>query len=301
MSEAASNSANAAQIEAWNGVAGETWARFQAQLDRQIRPLGLEAMRALKPAPGETILDVGCGCGETSVELASRVGASGAVVGADISIPMLKAARARAVPSRAATPEFRQADVQTAMLAEGVFDAVFSRFGVMFFSDPVAAFSNLRKGMKPEGRLAFVCWRGFEENLWMRVPMEAALPLLPPSPPLDPKAPGPFAFADPDRVRSILEAAGFSDISLDAYQTVIGGSNLDQTVDLALRVGPLGAILREQTHLAGSVAAAVGAALLAYEASGEVLMPASVWIVQARAGSLAPPGAGSAADPQIIP
>ena len=240
-------------------------------------------MRALDPAPGERILDVGCGCGQTSLELATRVTATGAVFGADISLPMLEVARARPVPNGAATPDFRQVDAQSGKLGEGAFDAVFSRFGVMFFSDPVAAFSNLRKALKPDGRMAFVCWRPFQENLWMRAPMEAAQPFLPPSPPMDPTAPGPFAFADADRVRKVLADAGFSDVTLHAFNASIGGSSLDQTVDLAFRVGPLGAILREQPELAPTVAGAVRSALAPYETPSGVLMPAAVWIVQARA------------------
>ena len=283
MTENPSSSDNAAQIDYWNATAGQTWARFQEQLDRQIEPLGLEAMRALDPAPGERILDVGCGCGQTSLELATRVTATGAVFGADISLPMLEVARARPVPNGAATPDFRQVDAQSGKLGEGAFDAVFSRFGVMFFSDPVAAFSNLRKALKPDGRMAFVCWRPFQENLWMRAPMEAAQPFLPPSPPMDPTAPGPFAFADADRVRKVLADAGFSDVTLHAFNASIGGSSLDQTVDLAFRVGPLGAILREQPELAPTVAGAVRSALAPYETPSGVLMPAAVWIVQARA------------------
>ena len=286
MTENASSSDNAAQIDYWNATAGQTWARFQEQLDRQIEPLGLEAMRALAPAPGERVLDVGCGCGQTSLELATRVTGSGAVIGADISVPMLEVARARLVPTGAATPDFRQIDAQTGDLGEGAFDAVFSRFGVMFFGDPVAAFSNLRKALKPEGRMAFVCWRPFQENLWMRAPMEAAQPFLPPSPPMDPSAPGPFAFADADRVRSILADAGFSDVTLHAFNTSIGGSSVEQTVDLAFRVGPLGAVLREKPELAPTVAGAVRSALAPYETPAGVLMPAAVWIVQAHANSL---------------
>ena len=285
MTENRTSSDNAAQIDYWNATAGQTWARFQAQLDRQIEPLGMEAMRALAPVGGERILDVGCGCGQTSLELATLVTASGAVIGADISAPMLEVARSRLVPAGAATPNFQQVDAQSGELGEGVFDAVFSRFGVMFFSDPIAAFSNLRKALKPDGRLAFVCWRPFQENLWMRTPMEAAQPFLPPTPPMDPTSPGPFAFADADRVRSILADAGFSDVTLHAFDTSIGGSNLDQTVDLAFRVGPLGAILREQPELAPTVAGAVRSALAPYETPSGVLMPAAVWIVQALANN----------------
>lgn len=283
MTEIFSTSENAAQVDYWNATAGQTWARFQEQLDRQIEPLGLEAMRALAPAVGERILDVGCGCGQTSLELATRVTASGGVIGADISLPMLEVARSRLVPPGAAKPDFRQVDAQSGELGEGSFDAVFSRFGVMFFSDPIAAFSNLRKALKPEGRLTFVCWRLFQENLWMRAPMEAAQPFLPPTQPIDPMSPGPFAFADADRVRSVLADAGFSEVTLHAFNTSIGGSNLEQTVDLAFRVGPLGSALREQPNLAPTVTGAVRSALAAYETPSGVLMPAAVWIVQARA------------------
>ena len=282
MTENASASANAAQIDYWNATAGQTWARFQEQLDRQIEPLGLEAMRALAPKSGERILDVGCGCGQTSLELATRVTATGAVTGADISVPMLEVARKRVVPPGAATPQFRQVDAQTGDLGEGVFNAVFSRFGVMFFANPVAAFTNLRKALKPDGRLAFVCWRPFQENIWMRAPMEAAQSFLPPAAPMDPLAPGPFAFADPDRPRGILADAGFTNIKVQAFNTSIGGSSVDQTVELAFRVGPLGAALRENPDRATAVGDAVRQAVSEYETPGGVLMPAAVWIVQAQ-------------------
>ena len=229
------------------------------------------------------MLDVGCGCGQTTFELAARVGVAGHVTGVDISAPMLAVAKTRSVPTDAARPEFLQLDAQTADLGHGVYDAIFSRFGVMFFSDPIEAFANLRRALKPDGRLAFVCWRPFQENLWMRAPMEAALPFLTPPMPTDPLAPGPFAFASADRVRSILSEAGFAEVTLHAFNTSIGGSSLDQTVDLAFRVGPLGAALRQEPELAPTVAAAVRAAVSVYETPSGVLMPAAVWIVRAQA------------------
>ncbi len=283
MSEVPAGGDNAEQIDYWNAAAGQTWARLQDKLDRQIEPLGLEAIRALAPMADERILDVGCGCGQTTFELAARVGVSGHVTGLDISTPMLAVARARSVPVNAAPPGFLQLDAQTADLGQGVYDAIFSRFGVMFFSDPTAAFANLRRALKPHGRLAFVCWRPFQENLWMSAPMEAAAPFLPPSTPVDPLAPGPFAFASADRVRTILSDAGFAEITLHAFNTSIGGSSLDQTVDLAFRVGPLGAALREKPDLAPAVAEAVKAAVSGYETPSGVLMPAAVWIVSAQA------------------
>ncbi|MBU4433558.1 MAG: methyltransferase domain-containing protein [Alphaproteobacteria bacterium] len=281
MTQTPSPAANAAQIDYWNATAGRIWAQFQEHLDRQIAPLGLEALRVLAPRAGERILDVGCGCGQTTLDLAARVGSEGQVTGVDISEPMLAVARARPAPAGAAQPAFLDCDAQTADLGEGVLDAVFSRFGVMFFSDPPTAFANLRKALKPGGRLTFVCWRPYPENPWMRAPMEAAQPFLPPIPPADPTAPGPFAFADPQRVQSILQAAGFEDIRIRPFDAMIGGGSIDETLDLTFRVGPLGAALREAPHLAPTVREAVRARLSDFATAEGVLMPAAVWIVQA--------------------
>ena len=278
-------SANGAQIDYWNETAGEIWARYQAQLDRQIEPLGNEAMRVLAAQPGERVLDVGCGCGQTTVALAQQVGPSGTVIGVDISAPMLNVARARTVPDGASDPQFVEADAQGAALGEAVFDAIFSRFGVMFFSDPTAAFTNLRRALKPTGRLTFVCWRPYQENLWMRLPMDAAQPFLPTPKPSDPTAPGPFAFSDDDRVRAILADAGFSDVTITPFNRLIGGGSLEQTLDLTFRVGPLGAALRAHPELAAGVEDAVKTVLADYETPDGVLMPAAVWIVEAHAVS----------------
>ena len=273
---------NAAQIDYWNAVAGETWARFQDQLDRQIESLGDRAAKALEPRAGERLLDIGCGCGQTSVALARRVGPDGAVLGVDISKPMLDVARARPVPVGAATPAFARVDAQTGELGVAAFDAAFSRFGVMFFADPTAAFANIRHALKPGGRLAFVCWRPFAQNLWMRLPMEAAAPFLPPAPPMDPFAPGPFAFADSQRVRAILTDAGWGSIDVDPFDALIGGGTVDEALNLAFRVGPLGAALRDNPGSVEAVTDAVRAVLTAHHTPRGVLMPAAVWVVSAR-------------------
>jgi SAM-dependent methyltransferase len=275
---------NAAQIDYWNAQAGETWARFQAQLDRQIEPLGLEAVRALNPGAGERVIDIGCGCGQTTMTLAERVGGRGAVVGVDISRPMLGVARARPLPAGAAQPDFREADAQSADLGKAAFDAAFSRFGVMFFSDPTAAFTNIRAALKPSGRLGFVCWRTYAENPWMRVPMEAAEPLLGSPPPADPTAPGPFAFADAERVRRVLGDAGFTAIAIDPYDAKIGGGDIEETVSLTFRVGPLGRALAENRDKIPAVADAVREAVRPFDSPNGVMMPAAVWIVRANAG-----------------
>jgi SAM-dependent methyltransferase len=275
--------ANAAQVDYWNAVAGETWSKEQDRLDRQLDPLGREALAALAPLPGEAVLDIGCGCGQTSLELAQAVGPAGHVTAVDVSAPMLAVARGRPTPSEAAGVTWREADAQTAAFGPDRFNAVFSRFGVMFFADPARAFGNIRAGVKRGGRLAFVCWRPLAENLWMRGPMEAAADLLPPPTPPVPNAPGPFAFADPESVRKILSSAGWSDIALRPHDALIGAGDLEDSLALALKVGPLGAALRESPELAPSVVARVRAYLAGHEGPDGVRLPGAVWIVTARA------------------
>jgi SAM-dependent methyltransferase len=274
-------SSNIAQIEYWNTKAGETWAKFQQALDRQIETLGLAAMDTLRPEKGEHIIDIGCGCGQTSLDLGSRVGAGGSVVGVDISKPMFEVARSRPRSAPNLRVTFEQLDAQSDDLGHGRFDAAYSRFGVMFFSDPVAAFANIRQSLKTNGRLVFVCWRPLSQNPWMRAPLEAASPFLPPAAPPDPMAPGPFALADAGRVQSILAAAGFGSMQVNPFDAAIGGANLHQTLQLALNVGPLGAALRENPERAETVANAVRDLLSKYATPNGVVMPAAVWIVAA--------------------
>jgi SAM-dependent methyltransferase len=169
MSQTAASS-NTAQIDYWNSSAGETWAQFQEPLDRQIEPLGLAAIDVLKPREGQHIIDIGCGCGQTTLSLASRVGVTGSVMGVDISKPMLEVASRRPKPAPNLPVIFRQLDAQTDDLGRNLFDAAFSRFGVMFFSEPATGFANIRTSLKPRGRLVFVCWRALSENPWMEVP-----------------------------------------------------------------------------------------------------------------------------------
>lgn len=271
--------ANAQQIAYWNEQAGPTWAALQGPLDRQLAPLGRRAMAELELGPGRRVLDIGCGSGETTLMLADT-GAE--AVGADISRPMLAVARGR-VGDRS-NVSFLEADAQTYAFEPASFDAIFSRFGVMFFADPEAAFANLRRALKPGGRMAFVCWRAPSENPIMTLPMAAAAPHLPPpAPPSPPGSPGPFAFADPDRVRAILGGAGFTDISLTLHNEKIGGGDLETVLDLSLKVGPLGAMLRENPESAEAAVASVRAALAAHEGPDGVKLDSATWIVTAKA------------------
>lgn len=271
---------NEAQIDYWNREAGETWARYHDRLHRQIEPLGHRALEILAARPGERILDVGCGCGQTSRALAEAVAPSGEVVGVDVSRPMLAVAREEA--AGLAGLSFIEADAATAHF-DKAFDAGFSRFGVMFFEEPVPAFANIRAALKPGGRLVFVCWQGLEKNDWMRVPLMAAMPHLPPLPVPDPHAPGPFALADRERLQAILEGAGFGDVRIVPHEQPIGGQGLEDTLDLTFRVGPLGAMIREKPELRTAVEGAVRAALEAQaDSTGAVWMTGAVWLVSAQ-------------------
>jgi len=272
--------ANAQQVEYWNEAAGPTWAELQPALDRQLQPLGRRAMAELDLGPGKRVLDIGCGAGETSLALAA---AGAEVTGVDISRPLLEIARRRTAGRDGLA--FIEADAQTYAFAPGGFDAVFSRFGVMFFADPPAAFANIRKGVKPGGRLAFVCWRTMLENPVISLAMQAALPHLdvPPPPSPEPGAPGPFAFADPERVKSILGAAGFKDVAVTPHDEAVGPGDLDTTLGLALRVGPLGALLRENPGQRDAALAAVRAALAPHDGPDGVKLASATWIVTATA------------------
>ena len=275
---------NTDQIAYWNADAGETWAALQEHMDAQLERHGLRAMEALAPAPGEHILDVGCGSGQTSLALGLATGRSGTVVGLDISRPLLHVARRRAAESGAANVSFVEADAQAYAFAPATFDAVFSRFGVMFFADPPAAFANIRRALKPGGRLAFVCWRTPADNMFMTLPHAAAASRLPPAPPPTPDAPGPFAFADAARVRHILSSAGFRDIELALHNQKIGGGDLEQTLAVSLNIGLLGRALRENPEKRALVIDDVREALRPHaDDDGVVRLDSASWIVTARA------------------
>jgi len=284
MSNGQRESPNAAQIEYWNTTAGLTWTEYQALLDRQIEPLGQEAMGRLALTEGERVLDIGCGCGQTTLELAGRVGPRGRVIGVDISAPMLELARRRPRAAANLAVEFRQVDAQTQALGAAEFDAAFSRFGVMFFSDPTAAFANVRQSLKPRGRFVFVCWRPLSENEWMLAPMQAAMPFLPPAAPADPLAPGPFAFADAERVRGMLLQSGFGAVDVQPFDAMIGAGSLDECLRLAFKVGPLGAALREHPQYKDDVLDAVRAVLARHVTPAGVRMRAAVWIFSSHNG-----------------
>ena len=196
-------SENVEQVEQWNGVMGAKWVAEQQSLDAQLAPMSALLLEASRVQPGWRVLDVGCGCGATALALAEAVGPAGEVVGVDVSAPMLARAADR-LAHLAKPPTLVRADAQTEPLGEQRFDLALSRFGVMFFSHPEKAFTNLARTLKPLGRLVFVCWRAATDNPWAALPLAVARRHVPPPPPADPHAPGPFAFADPARTPRLL-------------------------------------------------------------------------------------------------
>lgn len=276
--------ANAEQIAYWNEVSGPRWVAAQHLLDEQISPLGLAAMERAAPTPGERVLDVGCGCGQTSLQLAERVGPTGRVLGVDVSGPMLARAAERAREAGAGHVSFQRADAQTHGFAPE-FDLLFSRFGVMFFEDPVAAFANLRSALRPGGRLILLCWQELRRNDWMRIPVMTVAQHVPLPPPPEPGAPGPFAFGDAERVRGILSRAGFGAVEIDPHETqmaIRGGGALDESVDFLLQLGPTLKALQEADETQRARAReALREELRPYLSDAGVVMNAATWIVSA--------------------
>lgn len=279
---------NADQIRYWNDIAGAKWLALQDQLDAQAAAFAHEAMERLHVASGERVLDVGCGCGSTTLELAHRVGESGHVTGIDISSVMLARAREVARARSVTNIDFLDADAQSHDFGTSRFDLSFSRFGVMFFTDPVAAFANLRRTLAPNGRIGFVCWQTLDRNPCMKVPLDAVAPHIAIKRP-PPGAPGPFAFGDRDRVQSILEQAGFEDIHISPMEQpmIIGGlKDLDEASEFSMQLGPAGASIREAPpESLPIVRAAIRAALAPFHTSEGVRLDAALWFVRALPGN----------------
>jgi SAM-dependent methyltransferase len=290
MSEAlAVSGPNADQIEFWNGPAGEKWVVFQDRLDATVGPLGLAAMERLAPAPGERVLDVGCGCGDTSFELARRVGPEGHVAGVDISASMLGRARARAEALSDLSVSFDNADAETHAFEANSRDAMFSRFGVMFFQNPAKAFANIRTALVPGGRVAFVCWRAVTENEWFSIPLAAAAKHLELPAPTPLGQPGPFAFRDDGLVREYLSEAGLTDIAIEPLDEMLvagGAASIEDTTSFLMQQGPMARALNtveadEATR--AKVAGSVREAIAPYHDGEALRLHSATWIVSARA------------------
>ena len=279
----ATDERNSDQVAYWNGPVGERWRARQQDQDTLLASVADLLLRGAAASPGEAAIDVGCGCGFTTLELARRVAPGGRVLGIDISAPMLERARERA-PAHLAV-EFIEADATTYPFEPAAADLLFSRFGVMFFAQPRKSFANIRRGLRREARLAFACWREAQSNPWLMLPLEEACRHVPRPPASSADEPGPFAFADEHRVHDILESAGFESVSLEAVDLSLDvgvGRGLDAAVETAIGIGPASRALEGQpAPLRAAAAASIRAALARYQSGNAVSLPGAIWLVTA--------------------
>lgn len=270
------------QREYWNSQVGEEWSRQAARTDKMFEGLTAAAFKVLALQPGERVLDIGCGAGDTTLAAARQVGASGHVVGADISKPLLQLAADRAKASRLDI-EFVEADAGSAALPGAPFDAAFSRFGVMFFEEPVSAFAHIRACLRPGGRMVFICWRPFDENAWTSAPLDALKPMLDaPLPPPDQNVPGPLALANPNKIRSVLSASGWRDLVIGRWDgPLIVGADAEDAAGYLLKIGPSARAIAE--HKLDPVAAGrlITDRLAEAQTPAGVSLSAACWIVRA--------------------
>ncbi len=280
---------NEETVEAWNGVLFERFLRYRDVIGEGVGPLGDAALRLHPPAPGQRVLDVGCGFGDTTRQIAELVGPAGSVVGVDVGEGFLELARREASERGLANVEYVLADVQVAELGRA-FDFAFSRLGTMFFADPVTAFGNVRRALVPGGRLCMVVWRRKPDNRWVHEAERIVERFLPrEEPPGDPSArPGPYSMADADVSTDILRGAGFEQVSLRRCDLSIEiGADLEQAVEFSMALGPAGEAIRlagrRAARLRPRIAAALREGLAEFARPGGVRAPASAWIVSARA------------------
>lgn len=267
--------------EYWQEDGGHKWVEYIDETEIALQVFSDKLLDKANPSSDEIVLDVGCGGGANSIEIARRVGQNGRVTGIDISTAILEIAQTRG--EQISNLEFINSDAATADLGEGIYDLVFSRFGVMFFSDPVQAFSNLRSALKPSGRIVFLCWRSMEENPWMNVPAQAAFSIVPPQgPPPSEDAPGPFSMASSERVKRLLTDAGLQTINMEAMDVDMKLGGIDDAVDYFMKMGPAAAALMEADEARKQAAAkAIHDALKQFETDAGIQAPAAAWIVTA--------------------
>jgi ubiquinone/menaquinone biosynthesis C-methylase UbiE len=282
--------ANRAQFDSWNGDSGERWVASADERDRVLAPVGEVLIAVAAPSTGAGVLDIGCGCGATTLAAAAHVGDAGSATGIDLSRPMLDLARRRATSASATNTSFIHGDAQTHPFASGSADLVISRFGTMFFSDPEAAFANIATALRPGGRICLATWQPLMANEWLTVPGAALLRHTEP-PTVHSDEPGMFGQSEPDRVIKTLHAAGFAGVAIEATEiTLTLGASLDDAVDYLVASGPGRALLETIPEgAARAVAIAdVRAALVDHHDQSGVRLGGGVWMITAtKAGSRA--------------
>ena len=273
---------NTEQAEAWNTDEGVHWAAHAERYDAMIAAFTQPLLDAATIGDSDSVLDIGCGNGQTS-RLAARRAIRGRVVGLDLSGPMLARARDLAVAEGLTNVAFEQGDAQVRALVPASFDVAISRFGVMFFADPVAAFRNLGRALRPGGRLAFVCWQDLSRNEWLLVPVGAALEHVPMPDLGPPGAPGPFSLAEPDHLSSTLGSAGFRSVAITAVDRQVRLGDDAKDAMAFLRGTSMARILLDKADGATATRAldAVTEALRAHEAPDGLYLNGAAWLVTA--------------------
>lgn len=273
------------QVDYWNTAGAARWVQQRTVYDALFHAHGEAALDAAVIGDGQSVLDVGCGCGTTTLSVAARVGPRGLAVGVDISGPMVDVARKRAVAAGVDNVRFEHGDAQTLLLDEDRYDAVVSRLGIMFFADPVEAFTRLRRALRAGGRFSAVCWRKTTENPWIQLPLEVTSSLLT-TDPIDSNVPGPFSLSSREHVASLMRAAGFSGVSLEPLDLpLFVGRSVQEAATLMVDLGPVGrAILGAAPDVRFRAVEAVAAALAPYTTTNHVKMPSAAWLVTARSG-----------------
>jgi SAM-dependent methyltransferase len=277
--------ANREQAALWNGASGSSWVEMQDVLDRLLAPFETFLSKEAFPGEGGRVLDVGCGAGTTTIAMARRLGPMGLCVGVDISEPLLRVAKERAIAEKLGAAAFVEADAQIYPFEPGRFDSVMSRFGVMFFDDPQTAFVNIRRATRPDAKLAFVAWRSPVENPFMMTAARAAATLLPNLSTPAAGAPGQFAFADGSHVERILNASGWKNIDVRPID-VMGNIAEQDLLTYVTKLGPVGVALRD-TNMDEATRArtttVVREAFEPYIQNGTARFAMACWLVSARA------------------
>jgi SAM-dependent methyltransferase len=276
---------NANMADAWNGVSGANWVANAAHHERALAGYGDDVLAAAAITPTDRVLDVGCGAGGFT-RAAARLAVGGSALGVDIGRPLVEAARALASAEGPGNVQFEQADAQVHQFAPGSTDVALSRFGVMFFDDPGAAFANIRSAMVEGGRLAFVCWRSLAHNEWQAVPRAALVAHIEPPDLGPPEAPGPFSLADPDRIRAVLDVGGFAAVGIDEVAHPMWlGDDVDEAVAYATTQAFARMLFEgKPPELIDRAVAGVRTAFERIAGPDGVVLPASAWLVTARAG-----------------
>ena len=275
---------NAKQKDFWSGKGGDYWVEKQSEMDIMLNPLGEKALAKLDLKSNSEVLDIGCGCGATTLEIAKKV-SEGTVTGLDISVPMLGKAESEASIQGIANVDFKVVDVQVDQLTSEKYDYVYSRFGVMFFDDPYEAFKNIFSSIKEGGELSFVCWQDPSLNPWQSLSVQVIRGYLDmPSPP--PRSPGPFAFHEKDYVKEILEKSGFSDISFDDNQediTMFSGKSLQEASEDYLAINPVVTEMLKDSpdDLKAEIVESLKEAFSEFHKGDGLVFPSATWVVSA--------------------